>query len=88
MMSEYLQGGSTAAMGSVRQRRAFRCWEIFRTVPPQNYILGGQSLSRLGEELGKCRSNAALIYGGGSIKKNGIYDEVIRILERRARTWR
>ena len=33
-------------------------------------------------ELPKYGSNVVLIYGGGSIKKNGIYEEVCRILEK------
>ena len=32
-------------------------------------------------ELPKYGKNVVLIYGGGSIKKNGIYDDVIKILE-------
>ena len=32
------------------------------------------------QELPKYGENVVLIYGGGSIKKNGIYDDVIRIL--------
>ena len=41
---------------------------------------GEDSLDYLKEELPKYGKNVVLIYGGGSIKKNGIYDNVIRIL--------
>lgn len=34
----------------------------------------------MNRELPKYGKNVVLIYGGGSIKKNGIYDEVIQIL--------
>ena len=42
---------------------------------------GENSLEYLNEELPKYGKNVVLIYGGGSIKKNGIYDSVIAILK-------
>ena len=36
----------------------------------------------LNEELPKYGKNVQLIYGGGSIKKNGIYDDVVDILKK------
>lgn len=42
---------------------------------------GEDSLSGLNEELPKYGKNVVLIYGGGSIKRNGVYDSVISILE-------
>ena len=42
---------------------------------------GDDSLKYLNEELPKYGKNVQIIYGGGSIKKNGIYDDVIRILK-------
>ncbi len=42
---------------------------------------GEDSLNYLNEELPKYGKNVVLIYGGGSIKKNGIYDSVIAILK-------
>ena len=42
---------------------------------------GDDSLKYLNDELPKYGKNVQLIYGGGSIKKNGIYDEVVKILE-------
>ena len=41
---------------------------------------GEDALRYLNEELPKYGKNIMLIYGGGSIKKNGIYDAVISIL--------
>ena len=41
---------------------------------------GEDSLNYLNEELPRYGKNVVLIYGGGSIKKNGIYDAVIKIL--------
>lgn len=41
---------------------------------------GEDSLKFLNEELPKYGKNIVLIYGGGSIKKNGVYDAVIKIL--------
>ena len=42
---------------------------------------GDESLKYLNEELPKYGKNVQLIYGGGSIKKNGLYDEIIKILK-------
>ncbi len=42
---------------------------------------GEDSLNYLNEELPKYGKNVVLIYGGGSIKKNGIYDSVIALLK-------
>lgn len=47
---------------------------------PTKLYFGSDSLNYLNEELPKYGNNIVLIYGGGSIKKNGIYDEVIKIL--------
>ena len=48
---------------------------------PSKLYFGKDSLDFLGQELKKYGSNVVLVYGGGSIKKNGIYDDVIRILK-------
>ena len=42
---------------------------------------GDDSLKYLNEELPKYGKNVQLIYGSGSIKKNGIYDAVVEILK-------
>ncbi|HJD22551.1 MAG TPA: iron-containing alcohol dehydrogenase [Firmicutes bacterium] len=48
---------------------------------PTKLYFGDESLSYLNTELPKYGKNVVLIYGGGSIKRNGIYDEVVRILK-------
>ena len=48
---------------------------------PAKLYFGDQSIDYLNTELPKYGKNVVLIYGGGSIKKNGIYDDVIKILE-------
>ena len=48
---------------------------------PTKLYFGEDSLSNLSTELKKYGENVVLIYGGGSIKKNGIYDEVMAILK-------
>lgn len=48
---------------------------------PARLYFGDQSLDYLNTELPKYGKNVVLIHGGGSIKKNGIYDDVIKILE-------
>ena len=47
---------------------------------PTKLYFGDESLQYLNTELPKYGANVVLIYGGGSIKKNGIYDEVVKIL--------
>lgn len=42
---------------------------------------GDESLQYLNEELPKYGKTVQLIYGGGSIKKNGLYDEIVKILK-------
>ena len=48
---------------------------------PTRLYFGDNSLKYLNRELKKYGPNVLLTYGGGSIKKNGIYDEVLQILE-------
>lgn len=48
---------------------------------PTKLYFGEDSLRYLGEELSKYGKTVQLIYGGGSIKKNGIYNQVIDILK-------
>ena len=47
---------------------------------PTKLYFGEESLNYLNEELSKYGKNVMLAYGGGSIKKNGIYDQVMEIL--------
>ncbi len=47
---------------------------------------GDDSLKYLNEELPKYGKNVQIVYGGGSIKKNGIYDDVVRILKENGKT--
>lgn len=47
---------------------------------PTKLHFGSDSLSFLAEELAQFGSNVVLAYGGGSIKRNGVYDQVIGIL--------
>lgn len=48
---------------------------------PTKLYFGENSLDFLPEELAKYGKNVQLIYGGGSIKQNGIYDQVVAILK-------
>ena len=47
---------------------------------PTKLYFGKDALDGLKEELPKYGKNVLLVYGGGSIKKNGIYDKVVKIL--------
>ncbi len=48
---------------------------------PTKLYFGKDALEGLNEELPKYGKNVLLVYGGGSIKKNGIYDKVVKILK-------
>ena len=48
---------------------------------PTKLYFGENALDYLNTELPQYGDNVVLIYGGGSIKKNGIYDKVIEILK-------
>lgn len=48
---------------------------------PTKLYFGKNALDGLNEELPKYGKNVLLVYGSGSIKKNGIYDSVIKILK-------
>ena len=43
---------------------------------PTKLYFGENSLENLSKELGKYGEKVMLVYGGGSIRKNGIYDAV------------
>ena len=47
---------------------------------PTKLYFGDDSLKYLSEELTRYGEKVLLIYGGGSIKKNGIYDQIVRML--------
>lgn len=48
---------------------------------PTKLYFGEDSLDYLNEELPKYGPNVQLVYGGGSIKKNGIYDKTMELLK-------
>ena len=53
---------------------------------PTRLHFGKNAMSVLTEELGKYGQTVQLVYGGGSIKRNGIYDQVIAALEAAGKT--
>ena len=53
----------------------------FSYANPTKLYFGEDSLHYLNEELPKYGANVLLVYGSGSIKKNGVYDKVVEILK-------
>ena len=53
---------------------------------PTKLYFGEDAMGYLKEELEKYGPNVLLVYGGGSIKKNGIYDEVMSALKETGKT--
>ncbi|HUH66223.1 MAG TPA: iron-containing alcohol dehydrogenase [Syntrophales bacterium] len=47
---------------------------------PTRIIFGKGTISRIGNEVKRCGKNVLLVYGQGSIKKHGIYDQVLASL--------
>ena len=58
----------------------------FEYCNPTKLYFGEQALDGLRKELPKYGKNILLVYGGGSIKKNGIYDQVVSILQECGKT--
>jgi len=48
---------------------------------PTKLYFGSDSLNFLYEELSKYGKNVLLVYGGGSIKRTGLYDKIMKILK-------
>jgi alcohol dehydrogenase YqhD (iron-dependent ADH family) len=53
----------------------------FRYNIPTEILFGQNQISRLGNEIIKYSSNCLLVYGEGSIKKSGLYSQVIDLLK-------
>lgn len=53
----------------------------FEYCNPTKLYFGKDALDGLKKELNKYGKKVLLVYGGGSIKKNGIYDDVVNILK-------
>lgn len=49
---------------------------------PTKLIFGRGEVEKLAEEVKQYGRNVLLVYGGGSIKRNGLYDQVVSILEK------
>lgn len=58
----------------------------FSYANPTKLYFGDDSLKSLNTELPKYGKNIVLVYGGGSVKKSGLYDEVIAILNTNGKT--
>lgn len=54
---------------------------------PTKLIFGRRQIERLPEELAKYGKKVLLVYGGGSIKRNGLYDEIQTLLKDRFKVY-
>lgn len=52
---------------------------------PTRLYFGKDSLNYLSDELNKYGKNVLLTYGGGSIKRSGLYDRIVKILKDRGK---
>ena len=53
----------------------------FKYYNPTKLYFGKDAMDGLGIELSRYGKNVLLVYGGGSIKENGIYDRVVTVLK-------
>lgn len=53
---------------------------------PTRVHFGKNAMKALGEELSNYGQTVQLVYGGGSIKRNGIYDQVVSVLKEAGKT--
>ncbi len=54
----------------------------FSFCAPTRLHFGPESLDKLADELKQYGKNVLLIYGGGSVKRTGLYDEIVAILKK------
>lgn len=54
--------------------------ENFSFQNPTKLIFGKGQIEQLKEEIPRYGKKILLVYGGGSIKRNGLYDEVMNLL--------
>ena len=55
--------------------------ENFTAYNPVRLHFGDKCLEKLPEELEKIGKRVLILYGGGSIKKNGLYNKIIKLIE-------
>ncbi|MDK8642197.1 iron-containing alcohol dehydrogenase [Niallia taxi] len=55
--------------------------ENFTYCNPTKLIFGKNQLEAIAEEISKYGKNILLVYGGGSIKRNGLYNQVVTLLK-------
>ncbi len=67
------------AGGDYKTKGAMKMLGNFTYCNPTRLYFGKDALDGLNKELPKFGKNVLLVYGGGSIKKNGIYDKVLEI---------
>ena len=69
-----------------RQKGMMAMLGNFSYCNPTTLHFGEQSIQALHDELRQYGKRVMLVYGGGSIKRNGIYDEVVGILKEEEKT--
>ena len=58
----------------------------FKYSNPTKLYFGEDALNSLGDELRNYGQTVMLCYGGGSIKRNGIYDSIVEMLHKAGKT--
>jgi alcohol dehydrogenase len=63
------------------KRRSVISMDLFTYWNPTRLIFGKDQVEQLKTEVPRYGKKVLLVYGGGSIKKNGLYDQVVSILK-------
>jgi alcohol dehydrogenase YqhD (iron-dependent ADH family) len=66
---------------STRIKKEKTAMTTFNFFTPTKIFFGENAVKNLGDQLKGVGKNILFSYGGGSIKKNGVYDAVVRILK-------
>lgn len=61
--------------------------EPFMYFNPTKLLFGKGQVKRLTKEIKSYGNKVLLVYGGGSIKRNGVYDEVTTLLKQAEIDW-
>lgn len=87
MYEIYVGAASVNFCQTTKQRRKeVKMLGNFSYSNPTKLYFGADSLNYLNEELPQYGKNIQLVYGGGSVKKSGIYDKVMELLKKNGKT--
>lgn len=85
-MGEYTQSRMTAVLDKDKTNKANYTCSNFHFQTPINVFFGKDAVSHL-HELLNGKNSVLLVYGGGSAKRNGVYDAIVSELKENGIKW-